>query len=67
MGSVDQRRRARRSPDLNAKCPGAQDSRGDAEAAGKHTDPSSELLFAKELRARWGKKLKRVPEEDGDL
>ena len=67
MGSVDQRRRARRSPDLNAKCPAAQDSRGDAEAAGTHTDPSSELLFAKELRARWGKKLKRVPEEDGDL
>ena len=49
------------------KRPAAQDPRGDAEAAGTHTDPGSELLFAKALRARWGKKLKRVPEEDGDL
>ena len=62
MGSGGQRRRARRSPDLNAlprKIP--EETPKPPERTG------TELLFAKALRARWGKKLKRVPEEDGDL
>ena len=49
------------------KCPAIQDSHGDAEAAGTHEDPGSELAFAKQVKIRWSKKFKRLPEEDLDL